>query len=110
MPPEDKQIDHESRSKDENRINNLRVATRAQNQYNSKVRKDNSSGFRGVGFNKIAKKWTARIKVSGAEIWLGLHETKERAARAYDAAALKYSGEFASLNFPNEGLRLVATN
>jgi hypothetical protein len=42
----------------------------------------------------MGKKWSARIRVNGKEIWLGNHDTPEAAKAAYDAAADRYHKEF----------------
>lgn len=77
---------------------NLRRATKLQNQTNSKLRRDNSSGFKGVHSHK--GRWRAKIQVIGITIHLGVFQTAEEAALAYDAAARIHFGEFGSLNFP----------
>jgi hypothetical protein len=46
-------------------------------------------------------RWRARIRVNGKRISLGLFKDEIEAAKAYDRAARKYHGEFASLNFPD---------
>ena len=75
---------------------NLRLATKAQNAANQKVRSDNASGYKGVSWSKVSQKWRARIKVGGREFGLGLFATAELAHAAYVVAAIKYQGEYAS--------------
>jgi hypothetical protein len=77
---------------------NLRIATYAQNNANTQVRA--ASRFKGV--NRLNNRWRARITVDYREIYLGLFRTAEDAARAYDAAARLYQGEFAQFNLPAE--------
>jgi hypothetical protein len=86
-------IDHINGVKDDNRISNLREATRSENKRNSKA----EGLFKGVRFEH--KKWRARIFVNNKRVHLGLFESAEDAAKAYDAAALKHYGPFARLNF-----------
>lgn len=79
---------------------NLRVCTSSQNQWNSKKRSDNTSGFKGVVVH--GKKWQAQIQLNKKMIHLGTYPTREDAARTYDEAAKRLHGEFATLNFPDE--------
>lgn len=88
-------IDHIDMDRSNNRINNLRDATNAQNQGNSKVRKDNVSGIKGVCWSSTRNKWFAQIKYNNKQLFLGRYKTKEEAALTYEQAAKKYFGEFA---------------
>ena len=93
-PPHD--IDHINGNRDDNRIVNLRLATRSENLRNSGMRKDNTSGLKGVSWHAGAKKWVAQIKVEKTEKsrYLGLFKTKEGAHAAYRAASAQYHGDF----------------
>lgn len=82
----------------DNRRNNLRICTGAQNLMNRGKTKANKSGFKGVCWNKANKKWHAQIEVDGKNKHLGFFDVKEQAALAYNEAALKYYDEFAKLN------------
>ena len=94
----DSQIDHINRVKDDNRIENLRLATRSQNEANTGLRRNNSSGFKGVYFFKRTNRWRAKIDHDGREIHLGYYDSAEEAAMAYNSAAVKLKGKFALLN------------
>jgi len=97
------QVDHIDRNTFDDRIENLRLATRAQNMANQgKPKGTYSSEYKGVSWNKRAKKWQAYIKVNGKTIHLGYFIEEFEAAIAYDKAAKEYFGEFARLNFPIE--------
>jgi hypothetical protein len=63
----------------------------------------NTSGFKGVWWNKKAEKWKGQIQVDGKKIHLGLFSDPTVAARAYDEAATEHFGEFAHLNFGRVG-------
>ncbi len=92
-------IDHANGVRDDNRLCNLRPATRSQNSSNTRRRSDNTSGYRGVSHRCHPIKWSAFIGVNGKTLHLGNFDRPEDAAHAYDAAAKKYHGEFATLNF-----------
>ncbi|UOK18388.1 HNH endonuclease [Arthrobacter phage BruhMoment] len=81
-----------------NRRSNLRPATNAQNQVNSRLRRGNSQ-YRGVCKDVRNGVWKANINVSGRRITLGTFRDEVEAAKAYDAAATEHHGEFARLNF-----------
>jgi len=102
-----KLVDHADGDRLNNRRENLRKATHAQNQQNTKLSKANTSGFKGVTFR--AGRWGAGIRANGTFTYLGRFTTKEEAARAYDAAARQLHGEFARLNFPQAGERSART-
>jgi hypothetical protein len=95
-------IDHANRNPLDNRVQNLRLATKSQNAANSKRLSNSTTPYRGVSQTR-SKKWKAAIKSGCNCIGLGVFSTPEEAARAYDAAAKDYFGEFASLNFPEVG-------
>jgi hypothetical protein len=83
--PEDMTIDHKDLNKINNDIFNLRLATRAQQRYNSKTRIDNICGLKGVYFHNQSKKWTAQGQLNGKRVYLGRFSTKEEAKEAYES-------------------------
>lgn len=91
-------IDHVSNDQSDNRIENLRACSSAQNQYNSKLKITSKSGVKGVVWCKgYRKPWRARLGRDGGVIELGRYGTKEEAADAYAAGAKQYAGEFARI-------------
>lgn len=86
--------DHKDRNELNNRKYNLRPATAVENSRNKKKRKDNSSGFIGVSWNKSTQKWRARIHLNKKEITIGLFENKKDAVKARLNAEKEYYGEF----------------
>jgi hypothetical protein len=94
-------IDHRDGNSMNNLIENLRPATHSQNNCNVPKRKNTTSHYKGVYFDKKRKRWRVYIKFNKKKIYLGTFESEIDAALAYDRAAKKYQGEFARLNFAN---------
>lgn len=88
-------VDHADMNTVNNRINNLRAATKSQNMANRKRSSLNSSGLKCAWFHKQTGKWETSINVRGEKIFIGLFATKEEAHAAYEKAARAYFGEFA---------------
>lgn len=86
-------VDHIDNNPLNDRRDNLRLATIAQNSRNAKLPSTNKSGFKGVTLQK-GRYWRACIKVNGKTIHLGHFATAEEAYAAYCEAAKKYFGEF----------------
>ena len=91
----DGEIDHINGDRRDNRILNLRLATPSQNQANKLMRSDNTSGVKGVTWDKSRRKWMASIHLNGCRIGLGRFEDIHAAADAYSAAAKEMFGEYA---------------
>ena len=90
------QLDHINRIRDDNRIENLREATRTQNSFNRLSYKGSKSKYKGVSIHKTSGKWCAYYQASGDSKWLGLFDTEEAAAEAYKKATEKLHKEFAN--------------
>jgi len=88
-------VDHVNGDTPDNRWENLRLASRAQNQHNRGPNRNNKSGFKGVYWHRQRQKWHGAIMVDGRRVLLGLHETAEAAHLAYLEAARRLQGEFA---------------
>ena len=88
-------IDHIDVNGLNNRIDNLRLATTAENTRNSRLSRRNTSGFKGVTYDRWRCRWKSAIKVIGKSRHLGYFDTPEAAHAAYRAAAKNHFGEFA---------------
>jgi len=88
-------VEHKDLNRSNNKISNLREATRSQNMANGSLQSNNKSGYRGVFWRKGRRNWVATITVNGKTHWLGSFKVKEDAGKAYKDAAEKYFGEFA---------------
>lgn len=84
------EVDHIDQNPMNNRIENLRDVSTAENQHNSKKRKDNSSGFTGVHWYARCQKWRAEIRVNSRLIFLGYFENFEDAVEARKEAKIRY--------------------
>lgn len=109
-PPRNMVVDHVNGDTRDNRRENLRVASSTENGGNAVLYKNNSSGYKGVSFNKERMKYTASIQCNRKQHYLGAFKTPEEAARAYDEAARFYFGEFACVNFPLPGEQCCRRN
>lgn len=87
------EIDHINGDPSDNRIDNLRLATRAENCRNTKIHSNNSCGLKGVYWHKVSLAWHATI-YANERIYLGSFSTKEEAHEAYCKASEKYHGQF----------------
>lgn len=89
-------IDHVNGVRDDNRIENIRLADRMQNAANADKWNTNTSGYKGVSFNKRSQKWVAYISVNKRVKHLGSFDTVEAAKTAHQSATKMYCGEFAN--------------
>lgn len=96
-PPADMETDHVGHDGLNNRISNLRIATRAENQHNRRSQ-GHSSKFKGITWLKNNKKWVSRISFNCGNIYLGCFNSETDAAKAYNEMAKKLFGEYACLN------------
>lgn len=94
------EIDHINGIRGDNRIYNLREASRKENARNRKRRHDSACKYKGTCFNKKIRKYHASIMIGGKQRHLGVFVDEVDAAKAYDAAAKKAYGEFCKINFP----------
>jgi len=92
------ETDHQDGNGLNNQRYNLRVCTKAENQYNQRCR-TGSNKFKGVSWYKQTNKWQAQIMIEGKNVSLGYFDSEIEAAKKYDEAALRLFGEFAFLNF-----------
>lgn len=88
------EIDHIDGNKDNNALDNLRLASRAENACNRGLSKNNTVGYRGVRFLRRVGKWQAIITKERHRIWLGRFDTPEAARDAYLSAAQRLYGDF----------------
>lgn len=90
------QVDHINRDALDNRIENLREATGSQNCANRKLFKNNTSGARGVSWDKTRGKWAAHASVNGVQKKLGYYDDLEAAAEQAKNARIKFHGDYAA--------------
>lgn len=87
-------VDHKDRDRTNDRWANLRLCSKSQNGANMSLRRDNTSGVRGVNWNKRQQKWHARLMKNGESLHLGFFETLEDAIQARQRKAKELYGEF----------------
>lgn len=91
-------IDHIDGNPRNNCKSNLRLSTQQQNMRNTHIRCDNTTGYKGVSFVKRIGRYEAYINNDGRKIPLGLYDTAQEAALAYNRAASSLFGEYARIN------------
>jgi len=94
---DDRKVDHVNRNGLDNLLANLRLADCSQNAWNQGRNSINTSGFKGVSWDKKEHKWKARIAARGRRYFLGYFDSKEAAYAAYCEKAKELHGEFANL-------------
>lgn len=90
-------IDHRDHNGINNCRSNLRICTRSQNSMNG-TRSTNRHGYKGIYYKKSHRRFVATVKVNGKTKYFGGYKTAREAAISYNENAVKYYGEFASLN------------
>ena len=101
--PKGMETDHMNGNGLDNRKENLRFCSPMENTYNRPEMKRKTpkfSKYKGVYWRKSRNKWHVRIQANGKREYVGMYDDEIEAAKAYDAAAKKFHGEFAYLNFP----------
>lgn len=93
-----KLIDHINKDKLDNKIDNLRETNHSFNNHNKLKKKNTSSKYLGVSFNKSANIWQSSVKKDGKCYYNGYYPTEIEAAEAYNKLAIELYGEFANLN------------
>jgi len=92
-------VDHIDKNKLNNLVENLRWVSSSENSRNRSMHKNNTTGYKGVNYDKQMKKYRALIYYEGKKHHIGLFNTAEEAARAYDAKAKEIDPIHFSLNF-----------
>jgi hypothetical protein len=88
-------LDHVSMDYADNRIANLRPASRSENMGNTKPHRDNACGLKGANFDSRRGRWVSYIMKDGHHKWLGYFDTAEQAHTAYCEEAARLFGTFA---------------
>jgi hypothetical protein len=89
-------VDHKNGNGLDNRLCNLRVCERSQNNANRKRVQSKTSRFKGVHFENCTQRWRAELTINGKRIRLGRFPSEEQAVAAYMKAANEHFGEYAS--------------
>lgn len=88
------EVDHINGDRLDNRIENLRLANRNENSWNQKIKASNTSGVKGVSWDKTAKKWRAQCMVNGVKCFIGRFNSISDAERAVVSFREKFHGKF----------------
>jgi len=102
-PSAEQIVDHIDGDKLNNMKENLRLCSKAENQRNQKIHKNNTSGYKGVRWNEKDKRWRAYIRKDSKSIYIGNFKELKEAVIAYNNKAIELFGEFAKINQVPEG-------
>lgn len=101
-PPLGVYTDHINLDGLDNRKCNLRECDSSQNMANQQLPSTNTTGYKGICWDKQYQKWRAVLGYKNKKVNIGRYDTKEEAARAYDLYAKAFFGEYARLNFSDD--------
>lgn len=87
-------IDHINRIPTDNRWSNLRPATQAEQLRNTTVRRNATTGLKGIYYNKQTRSFQAEITLNGRKVYIGRFATAEKAHKAYVEAAKVHFGAY----------------
>lgn len=96
--PKNKQVDHINGNGLDNRRKNIRLCTSTENHINSRKSSNNTSGYKGVTYDKRKKKWAAYTSRDRKYLFLGYFKNKKDAAKAYNKKVKELFNNFANLN------------
>jgi len=91
-----KYIDHINGQRDDNRIINIREVSNQQNSLNSKISKNNTSGIKGVYWDKSRNKWTVRLSIDGKCKFFKRFNDLDLAKLVIEEVRNKYHGKYAN--------------
>ena len=91
-------VDHRDGNGLNNQRDNLRTCTNSQNLHNRGAQTNNTSGVKGVCWDKANNKWLGQLRVAGKNIKIGRFDTIEEAESAYIAASKKHVKDFSNPN------------
>lgn len=95
--PDEYVVDHINGNGLDNRKQNLRICSRAENARNRKLNKNSTSGFKGV--SRVSKnRWRASLRINGVDIRGSLYSDPAVAAKEYDLMSRAWHGEFGRVN------------
>jgi hypothetical protein len=100
-------IDHKDGNRENNQEENLRPCTKNQNHWNSGLYANNTSGYKGVTWDKSTSRWLVQIRHYNKKIYVMRTKNPIEGAKAYNAKAIELFGEFARLNIIPDNIKEI---